>query len=110
MKLANYVPTWRWVLLEPIVEDMKGSLYIPPKAQKATGYKVAKTGPACEIVQPGDYVIVENGPMVELFFEESRLLYNQVLEPRIIGIDRRTDDSTGDTYTSESTLPGGSEQ
>lgn len=106
MKLANYEPTYRWVLLEPLFEEKVGSLYIPAQSQRSNTYMVVKAGPQCEIARPGLRVIVENGPTIDLNFEENRLLYQQILEMRIIGVDN---DSSGNTYQSEPTLSGDSE-
>lgn len=105
MKLEHYKPTYRWVLLEQVLEEKVGSLYVPAHSQKGNTYTVVKVGPQCEIAKPGQRVIVENGPMVDLTFADNRQLYFQVMEPRIIGVE---DDSSRDTYTSKSTLPGDS--
>ena len=108
MKLEHYKPTYRWVLLEPLIEEKTaGGLYLPPKSQIATAFMVVKVGPQCEMVKPGQRVIVEKGPMVDLVFDGSHQLYHQVLEMRVIGVE---DDSSGTSHKNESALSGDSQQ
>lgn len=88
MKLNNYEPFYRWVVISPVVKaKTKAGIILkdPDSIEKIEYFKVEKVGDQCERVKPGDTVIVEQGRMIQLPFKLEETLLFQVMEQQIIG-------------------------
>ena len=62
MKLAKYLPTLRWVLLQAVVEEKtKGGIYVPSSVlANPTEYEVLGVGNRCEAdIAEGDTVMLD---------------------------------------------------
>jgi co-chaperonin GroES (HSP10) len=108
MKLANYLPTFRNVLLRKVeVTRTKGGIILPSTEfatnDNSTVYEVIKVGKDCIEIQPGDIVRLMEGlyPITTEFEVKDRLLscnsdaelqgrfqLSQVMEQQIIGYFR----------------------
>lgn len=109
MNINNYFPTFRNVLFREVVKEMTDTgLYLPTKDMELKGfssmfenesvqfkgsetklgdYVVVKTGTHCELVKPGDVIILMTGIRAEsIEFEDGT--YLQVMEQQIIGYSR----------------------
>lgn len=98
MKLSDYQPTWRWVLVEPILPEMtSGGLYLPEKdIQEVTTptAKVVKVGPDVERIQVGDIVAIETVGYAKLMdFEDAKGIYS-LQEMVIMGYTRTHEDDS----------------
>ena len=92
MKLSNYFPTFRYVLVQEVVErKTKGGLYVPPTVfTEDKEWQVIKTGKDCIAVLPGDIIKIAKGIKPDdLRLDEGN--FYQVLEMQIVGYQR--DDS-----------------
>lgn len=90
MKLENYSPTFRSVLITEMEESQtQGGIYLPPSAAKESkNYYVLKVGPQATEIKPGDIVKIMNGIHPESI--ELDKPYLQVMEQQIIGYSRST--------------------
>lgn len=104
MKLKNFQPTFRNVLLEEIkIERTKGGIVVPLESftiksedsrvakedfkDQNKYYKVVKVGRLCEEVKPGDTVTLTSGiRLVERTVENKQ--YSLVYEQQIDGYER----------------------
>jgi len=88
MKLENYLPTFRNVLVEELETQLtRGGLYVPPSAViESKNYRVLKVGSQVIEVKPGDIVKIMRGIQPEHIGLEKN--YLQVPEQQIIGIIR----------------------
>lgn len=92
MKLENYFPTFRNVLLQEVEKESKtkGGIFIPSLVLEnatvtAKDYQVVKTGRDCIELRTGDIVKLMRGIVPEaLDFEENKTLF-QVMEQQVIG-------------------------
>ena len=91
MKLENYFPTFRNVLLQVVEKDKltKGGIIIPSLVlESATAsdkeYQIVKTGKDCIELRTGDTVRLMRGLQPEALEFEDRTLY-QVMEQQVIG-------------------------
>ncbi len=92
MKLENYSPTFRGVLLQEVKEEKIGSVYTPyslPEDLKM--YTVIKTGKDCQQVQAGDIVKLMRGFIPEPIRFDGAGDYGQAMEQQIIGYFRTTE-------------------
>ena len=99
MKIDNYSPTFRNVLLlEVRAEQTKGGIILPKSVSTepgATWYEVIRTGRDCTVVKPKDIVkVVQNSPLDSLNLEVSNNgtsyeeTFKQVAEQQIVGYHR----------------------
>lgn len=89
MKLSNYFPTFRYVLIQEMKErKTAGGLYVPSTVfTEDKEWLVIKTGKECTTVQPGDVIRVARGIKPDdLRLDEGN--FNQVLEMQIVGYER----------------------
>lgn len=98
MKLSNYFPTFRNILVQEVTETKtEGGIYIPSSAFGSVEdktYKVLKTGKDCIEVQPGDNIRLSPGANInKIMLRTGGVVdtYLQVLEMAVVGIER--DDS-----------------
>lgn len=73
MKLDHYSPAKNNLLLEEVVVKSSGSIILSEETS-AGYYKVLKSGPLCEHVKAGDYILSTLQQGVELTFEEGKFL------------------------------------
>lgn len=88
MKVNNYEPFYRWVVISPIIKKTtKAGIILSDSdnTEKVESFRVEKVGEQCEKVKPGDRVLLERGRgLIELPFE-SEIPLLQVMEQQIIG-------------------------
>lgn len=72
LTLENYIPVGHTIVLSPYVAR-KSNIYTPEniqgKRENIDYFKVEKTGENCEIVKPGDLVVLSQGFFAELPFK-----------------------------------------
>ena len=90
MKITNYKPLWRDVLISPIVgEDYiktESNIYITKKAEKASLYKVLKVGDEVLKVKEKDTIVIDNNSIRTPIVFEDATEVAQIREHDIIGI------------------------
>jgi hypothetical protein len=92
MDYKEYKPTYRWVLISPVIEEKTESgIYkaLPKKNEEIELFLVEDMGPDATDVKIGDKVLIEaTNRMVQLPFKKEGKHLFQVLEQQIIGIFR----------------------
>lgn len=94
MKLSNYYPTFRQVLIKEItIEKTVKGIFLPSTQLDDKIYQVVKVGKDCIEVKPGDVVKITQGirtDAVDLTVDETLIRYVQVMEQQIIGYERES--------------------
>ena len=87
MKLEDYRPLWRQILLKKnSKEKTDKGIYLPSESTLTPTYTVIDVGEECQKVKKGDVVLIDPkalGFMVEMIFDEGEHI--QVMEQNIIG-------------------------
>lgn len=92
MKLKEFVPTGKWVLVSIIKEKVtKGGLILPNRMEVyyPSEAKVIKCGPQCEFVKVGDTVLLETIVNAkEMQFSDTKEEFSGILEYVVMGYAR----------------------
>lgn len=109
MKLENYSPTFRNILLSKVeITKTEGGIYIPSTEFITEGnpkeYIAVKTGADCTVIKEGDKVKLMRGMIPDNFdlsVDGKRQEYFQIPEQQIIGYERIVVPSTMEDFTTK---------